>query len=282
MKTKKLLSKDPYFRLLEVAEEQLQNRSKVLYQKLMDDTIKDLTNLFNSKSNYTRTDYYNSAQYIALINNLNKRLMALGVTQNKDFDKVLKQMALQIKKQVNLDIGIPMNASSWNLDPVVKVIWCRDGKDYSQRIWTNTDKVKETLTNGIGEILVRGADEGTLINELIPLVRNTCGSAYNKARTLARTELAYVRAQQTLDAYKEAGIKYYIFQNTVDGETCDECDELVDKVFAVEDAVIGENFPPIHPNCRGWTRAVAPSKEDWAKEQMEVQDNVSTIGEQQD
>ena len=56
MKTKKLLSKDPYFRLLEVAEEQLQNRSKVLYQKLMDDTIKDLTNLFNSKSNYTRTD----------------------------------------------------------------------------------------------------------------------------------------------------------------------------------------------------------------------------------
>ena len=94
MKTKKLLSKDPYFRLLEVAEEQLQNRSKVLYQKLMDDTIKDLTNLFNSKSNYTRTDYYNSAQCIALINNLNKRLMALGVTQNKDFDKVLKQMAL--------------------------------------------------------------------------------------------------------------------------------------------------------------------------------------------
>ena len=76
----------------------------------MDDTIKDLTNLFNSKSNYTRTDYYNSAQCIALINNLNKRLMALGVTQNKDFDKVLKQMALQIKKQVNLDIGIPMNA----------------------------------------------------------------------------------------------------------------------------------------------------------------------------
>ena len=78
MKTKKLLSKDPYFSLLEVAEEQLQNRSKVLYQKLMDDTIKDLTNLFNSKSNYTRTDYYNSAQYIALINNLNKRRYNYG------------------------------------------------------------------------------------------------------------------------------------------------------------------------------------------------------------
>lgn len=71
--------------------------------------------------------------------------------------------------------------------------------------------VKEALTEGIADVIIRGADEKAMVDKLLPYVQDTCMNGLARATTLARTELAYVRANATLDSYKKAGIKEYIF-----------------------------------------------------------------------
>lgn len=244
------MARDKYRRMVNSYEKELLTKNRKLYQTLLEETQNDLIKLYNT-NDYGRTEYYNSARYIELINKLNTRLEQLGIAQDKALTEELTKFANEIKNKVGLDIGVPSNANLFNTEPIVKTIWCADGRDYSQRIWTNTNLVKEALVDGIGDVIIRGADEEAIVDRLLPLVQDTCMNGLYRATTLARTELAYVRANQTLDSYKKAGIKEYIFRNTEDGDTCDICSELNGQQFKVEDAQIGENFPPMHPNCRG-------------------------------
>lgn len=49
---------------------------------------------------------------------------------------------------------------------------------------------------------------------------------------------------------KDIGITRYRFVAALSERTCVTCGDLDGKVFEVEDAVEGKNYPPIHPNCR--------------------------------
>ena len=249
--------KNNYFTLLENSIEVLESKNKELYIKLIDKTKNELMDLYSNKAGaYGRTDYYNSAQYYHIILNLQKRLADIGVKQDALLTQEMKKIYLEIKKQVGLDIGVPMNANDLPLEPRLDTVWCRDGKTFSERIWRNNAEVQETLATGISNIIIRGSDAEEVVNELIPLCNQTGDRAISRANTLIRTELSFARAKATLDSYKAAGIEEYVFHNTVDDSECDECHKINGKTFKVADAVIGVNFPPIHPNCRGWTRAV--------------------------
>ena len=46
------------------------------------------------------------------------------------------------------------------------------------------------------------------------------------------------------------GVEQYQILATLDSETCEICGELDGKIFLVENAVIGLNFPPFHSGCR--------------------------------
>ena len=244
-----------YFKLLDNNSKLLEKKNKELYEVFIEKTKADLIKLYEQKQ-YSRSDYYKAEQYYALLSSIDKRLKELGATQETILTEALTNMYKEIKKVVGLDIGKPMIGEMFNPEPIIKTIWCRDGLAYDQRIWRNNGEVQETLTNGITEIIMRGGSKEDLIEDLIPLCTATGNSAFYRARTLANTELAYVRAQATLDSYREAGIEEYVFMNTDDDKQCDECGKMNGKKFKVKDAVIGDNFPPIHPNCRGWTKAV--------------------------
>ena len=247
------MAKDKYRPLVNKYEKVLLEKNKKLYQDLLKKTQQDLLNLYNTNDYYGRTEYYQSAKYIELIKSLNNRLQELGIAQDKQLTEELVKFAKEIQNKVGLDIGIPGNANLFSTEPIVKTIWAPDKKDFSARIWTNNNLVKEALTEGIADVIIRGKGEEAIISELLPLVKTTCSTGLSRATTLARTELAFVRANQTLESYRKAGIKEYIFKNTDDKDTCDICHDYNDKHFLVKDAVIGENFPPMHPNCRGWT-----------------------------
>lgn len=76
--------------------------------------------------------------------------------------------------------------------------------------------------------------------------------SYNNARRLARTEMAHVYNQSTLDKYKEAGITRVQILETDDAHTCEECRKLNKKIFPINEVP----ELPIHPNCRGTYLAV--------------------------
>lgn len=57
-------------------------------------------------------------------------------------------------------------------------------------------------------------------------------------------------------SYRKAKIKEYRFCATFDNNTCPICGQLDGKIFKLDDAQIGTNFPPVHPRCRCTTTAV--------------------------
>ena len=57
-------------------------------------------------------------------------------------------------------------------------------------------------------------------------------------------------ASSDIESYKMDGVEQYQILATLDSETCEICGELDGKIFLVENAVIGLNFPPFHSGCR--------------------------------
>ena len=52
------------------------------------------------------------------------------------------------------------------------------------------------------------------------------------------------------------GVEKYKILSAHDGRTCDKCADLDGKIFPIDKAEIGVNFPPFHPRCRDTILAV--------------------------
>ena len=61
-----------------------------------------------------------------------------------------------------------------------------------------------------------------------------------------RKEESYTQIQNTLENYRQLGIKKYTFI----GDGCEICQNLNNKSFYVSDAKVGVNLPPMHIGCK--------------------------------
>ena len=77
-----------------------------------------------------------------------------------------------------------------------------------------------------------------------------CDTLYYQAARLVRTETNYAMNQAHLNGYKEAGIKQYKFLAFIDHRTSPQCKRLDGQTINADDATVGDNMPPMHPNCR--------------------------------
>ena len=124
------------------------------------------------------------------------------------------------------------------------------GRNYSERIWTNTDILANELSQVIGSALIGGRGVEVTAKEIRD--RFNVGKYY--AERLVRTEMNYYDNQADAMAYEEMGIDQYVFVATLDGRTSEMCRDYDGKVIKYSKMEIGYNFPPLHPNCRSTTR----------------------------
>lgn len=125
------------------------------------------------------------------------------------------------------------------------------GSSFSKRIWKDVNKLGITLKDTLTKGFIRGDSIDTMTKRLLERV----DVSKSHAKMLIRTESARVCEEATKDAYKECGIEQYIYLATLDRKTSLICQELDMKSFLLKDAKIGENYPPMHPNCRSTTMA---------------------------
>ena len=123
------------------------------------------------------------------------------------------------------------------------------GKNYSERIWWNVDK----LAVDTRQILTTAAMTGESIYKTSRRLSQRFGQSAYCSQRLIRTETTYSCNQAELTAYKELDIEKYKFVATLDTRTSPACQDLDGKVFAVKDAKAGINLPAMHPNCRSTT-----------------------------
>ena len=126
-----------------------------------------------------------------------------------------------------------------------------NGANYSDRIWNHNDRFTEAVQNTVTTGIMAGHSVNRMAAQLEEYVRSegADGVLYSTTR-LVRTETAHFMNTGQKAAYDEIGIKKYRFVAALSERTCETCGGLDGKVFDVADAREGENYPPIHPNCR--------------------------------
>ena len=123
------------------------------------------------------------------------------------------------------------------------------GANYSSRIWSNTDNLAKAIKNE----LIIGLNKGINYRTMSQNIAKKFETSYKNAERLVRTETNHIQNQATLMGYKDAGVVKYQFLAVMDSRTSHTCANLNDEVFKTEDATEGENYPPMHPNCRSTT-----------------------------
>lgn len=130
------------------------------------------------------------------------------------------------------------------IERVVNSKW--SGKNYSERIWSNTGKLASTIKK---ELLL-GLITGKTNKEVAKDIEIKFASGASNARRLVRTESNYLCNQMQKESYEKLEIEEYRFLATLDLRTSAICRSLDGVVKKLTEAVVGENYPPMHPWCR--------------------------------
>lgn len=134
------------------------------------------------------------------------------------------------------------------LDGLLSERW--SGKNYSQRIWGNTDILAESLSEIVGGGLISGQS----IAKTSKQIRERFDVSQYYAERLVRTETNHFHNTADAMAYEQMGVHIYVFVATLDNRTSEKCQSMDGKKFAYKDKEEGVNYPPLHPNCRSKTR----------------------------
>lgn len=180
-----------------------------------------------------------------------KNLYKLGTETEKSITEFLTGAYKDNYYKNLFDIGksISIKSSAIEVDDkkVSKVLnssW--SGKNYSERIWKNTDNLAKLIKHEITD----GFHRGVSINKMAKLVQQRMNVGKYEATRLVRTEMNYVQNKAALDSIKDSDMKYYIFLATLDKKTSTVCRAHDRKVYPVDGATPGTNMPPLHPHCR--------------------------------
>ena len=186
---------------------------------------------------------YKLDKYWQLQGQIKQELQALGDKQyNLFFDKFVKHYS-----QIYEAIALKDDLYFRELDraaaiQMINEIWCADGKSWSQRIWTNTDKLQQSLNDNLIDCVVTGKKATQLKN----LLQEQFNASYNRADTIVRTEMAHIQTQAAQKRYADYGITQVEVLVDEDERTCEVCADHEGERYP-----IGAQMPvPFHPRCR--------------------------------
>lgn len=135
------------------------------------------------------------------------------------------------------------------------------GRNYSARIWRNTDHLAQMLEDEIEAAFLSGKSVRRMAN----VIMGRFGVGYRAAECLMRTETSYVQNQTAAQSYRDAGCTDYEILTASDRRTCRRCAAQNGKRYPFTEMQAGENAPPFHPNCRCTILPVVGEEERLAK-----------------
>ena len=149
------------------------------------------------------------------------------------------------------------------------------GRNYSARIWRNTDHLAQMLEDEIEAAFLSGKSVRRMAN----VIMDRFGVGYRAAECLMRTETSYVQNQTAAKSYEDAGCTEYEILTASDRRTCSRCAAQNGKRYPFTAMQAGENAPPFHPNCRCTILPVVGEEERLAKKADEPGFAVAKTGE---
>ena len=192
------------------------------------------------------------------------------ITSSTDLENVIRSMfadgylsgvhGASVQTGANLstqagDIASGVDWSTWEPGDVQAAIQAADGglanllDGAGVTINGITDSTLDTLGNRIADGLLNGDSTDTVAAGL----RGMLEGDDTRAQMIARTETARAQTAGTLDNYSSAGVTQ--FDWVLSDEPCAECSDAADG----NPHELGDDAPPLHPNCRCAASPVLPS-----------------------
>ena len=223
---------------------------KKYYKKAMDDVIgqfektyQHLLSSMDEGKEPTPADLYNLDKYWQMQAQLKTKLQKLGDSSYKLMSGQFENQYKTIYESLSLPSGGAFNTiTDENIKQMILQIWCADGKSWSQRIWTNTDKLQQALNDNLINCVLTGKKP----TELKQMLMKDFSVSFNNADTIVRTEMAHIQTQAAMQRYRDYGITEVEILADKDERQCEVCGKLHKKRYPV-----GANVPiPAHPRCR--------------------------------
>ncbi|WP_294727284.1 minor capsid protein [uncultured Fusobacterium sp.] len=147
--------------------------------------------------------------------------------------------------------GIGLGSSVYSLDTnkvnqIIHKPWAVDGKNFSERIWEDKNKLVNTLHNGLTQSFIRGSSPYKIVSD----IAKEFNVRKSVAGRLVMTESAAYAAKAQENCYKDLGVDQYEIVATLDTHTSPICQEMDGKVFNIKEYEVGVTANPFHPNCR--------------------------------
>ena len=227
--------------------EELEKQYAKIYQNAHSEVQKQFQLLLYRKSHpdnspkgkFTRTDLYNmerykfaEAQLELIVNKMSDELRE----KTKEF---LQKEYETTSKAFNSSSVMFHTIDERKLDTIINEVWCADGKNWSERIWTSEIKLKSKLQ----EVLMECVLKGYSASKASKILQEEFGVSRSNANRLARTELAHIETVAAQDRYKEYGITKWQVLVSEDEKTCPRCASMEGAIFPID------STPPVpfHP-----------------------------------
>lgn len=167
---------------------------------------------------------------------------------HKAYGEQYYRTAFEIAKGTGVGANIAQ-LDNRKMDAIIKKPWAQDGANFSNRIWTNKDKLVRNLHTELTQNIIRGASPQKAIDSL----SKTMEVSRSQAGRLIMTESAAISSAAQKDCLKGLGVEKYEILATLDSHTSDICQGMDGEVFDMKDYKVGVTAPPFHPNCRSTT-----------------------------
>lgn len=242
LKTQKELSN----KSIKEIEKQLERYYSKTAQRIMrefENTYEHLIYSVQSGREPTPADLYKLDSYWKMVAQTQKELNKLGNYQSNLFFKRFTDTYIGVYS--SLAIGSQAEYATIDrktAEQMIKQIWCADGKNWSSRVWKNTERLQLALNDRLIECVV-GGKKTTDLKQYLQAEFNV---SYKQADSIVRTEIAHIQTQACRDRYISYGIQEVEIWADKDERRCDVCGKLHKKRLP-----IGATIPiPAHPNCR--------------------------------
>ena len=199
---------------------------------------------------------YHISQLEALKLQTQQSLELMFCNQLDSVDAVMKNIYLggyyRTAYELQHGFRIGWNISALDQRKIEKVIhkpWAVDGKNFSERIWSNKQKLISEVHKELTQNIMLGQDPQKAIDTI---ARRMNASKRNAGR-LVMTEEAYFSSAAQKDCFNDLNVEQYEIVATLDSHTSEICQSLDGQVFLMKDYEPGITAPPFHVYCRSTT-----------------------------
>lgn len=207
-------------------------------------TYNHLLSSIEKRGNATPADLYKLNKYWELQAQVQQELRKLGNKQTVLFSKIFMAQWEEIYQVWALKDDLHYSKIDYQMaELMINAIWCADKLSWKERIWTNCDKLQQTLNEELINCVLTGASPRQLKERLMSDFK----VSYGRADALVRTELAHIQTTAAEQRYIDGGVEFVQIWADKDERQCDVCGKLHQKVIRLGK----EKIPiPAHTNCR--------------------------------